>query len=189
MTNDVRNQALHASELLQHIQNELGRKNDVRGRIRFPRRFIRTASELRRELPHFGKEVQRRNVSYALIMTDVLRWLAIRTDLKGAALSMIVKEGICILGAICEWMTKEGTRGHASSRPYCQRTKKLVELNLIDDNLKEELDWIWDVRCNEHLHEVRHLEHEVYTRAHYNRALRAYRGLRDKLKLEIDGQA
>ena len=32
---------------------------------------------------------------------DILGWLVMRTDLRGAALSMIVKEGIVIVGVLC----------------------------------------------------------------------------------------
>jgi hypothetical protein len=125
--------------------------------------------------------VQRRNASYALMTLDVFRWLVVRTDLSGAALSMIVKEGTSLIGVLCEWLTKEATRGHASKRPYKQRTQKLVELEHIDASLKVELDWVWDIRCNEHLHEVTSLEHVMYPKEHYDRALRAYRELRDAL--------
>ena len=38
---------------------------------------------------------------------DVFRWLVVRTDLSGAALSMIVKEGISLIGGLCEWLTKK----------------------------------------------------------------------------------
>jgi len=171
----------NANRSLQAIQDELGRDNDIRGRMRFPRGFIRSVATLLPSIPNIGTEVQRRNVCYALLMTDVLRWLAIRTDITSTALSMIVKEGICIMGAVCEWMTKEATRGYASRRSYKDRTKELVNHGIIDQQLKTELDWVWDVRCREHFHEVKDLEHEMYNRSHYNRALRVFGRLRDKL--------
>jgi hypothetical protein len=120
---------------------------------------------------------------------DVFRWLLVRTDLSNTASSMIVKEGICVIGALCEWLTKEATRGYASGRPYCQRTAKLVELNHIEPELKTELDWVWDIRCNEHLHEVRSLEHVMYSRDDYNRAQRAYFALRNALIRELGSVA
>jgi hypothetical protein len=119
---------------------------------------------------------------------DVFRWLVVRTDLSGTALSMIVKGGVSLVGALCEWLTKEGTRGHASKRPYTARTQKLVDLGHIVAPLKVELDWVWDIRCNEHLHEVTELEHVMYARDDYNRALRAYTKLRDAL-IAVHGRA
>ena len=163
------------------IQRECGRDNVVAARIKFPRGYLHTAQSARQQLPDIGTEVQRRNVTYALMNIDVLRWLVVRTDVSGTALSMIVKNAICIRGTILEWMTKEATRGHASNRPYRQRTEKLVELGVIDEDLKEELDWVWDVRCREHIHESDTLEHDEYSREDYNRALRAYTALRKAL--------
>lgn len=173
-----------ANEALGLIQANYGRENAPEARIRFPRGFIRTAAAIRRDLPHIGSGVQRRNACYASMTLDVLRWLVVRTDLSGAALSMVAKEGMCIIGALCEWMTKEATRGNGSRRSYTVRTERLVESGTITDELKIELDWVWEIRCNEHLHEVTSLEHAMYTRADYNRALEAYRQLRHALIAE-----
>lgn len=186
--NQIQELAAQASMALQELQNDLGRTNVPGARVRFPRGFIRTAADCRRTLPRIGTEVQRRNASYALMTLDVFRWVVTRTDLWGPALGMVVKEGISVYGAILEWLTKEATRGHASNRGYVLRTAKLVELGHIDAGLKSELDWIWDIRCNEHLHEVTELEHEMYSREDYNRALRAYVSFRDRL-VEIHGAA
>jgi len=174
---------LQAGTALQVIQNEHGRNNVVAARVRFPRGFIQTAGTHRLQLPNLGTDVQRRNASYGLMTLDVFRWLAVRTDLSGPALSLIVKEAICVIGALCEWLTKEATRGNGSSRPFTTRTARLVTGSVIDAGLKADLDWLWDIRCNEHLHAVASLEHEMYERADYNRALTAFTALRDKLVL------
>jgi hypothetical protein len=186
--NEIQGFVAQASEALQSLQDSLGAENVPAARVRFPRGFIGTAGSHRVTLPDLGQEVQRRNASYALMTLDIFRWLVVRTDLTGPALSMIIKEGICVLGSLCEWLTKEATRGHASSRPYAQRTAKLVELGHVGPALKIELDWIWDIRCNEHLHEVDALEHEMYSRADINRAFNAYVQLRDNL-VGIHGEA
>jgi hypothetical protein len=166
--------AKEAGDHLQEIQNNYGPKNTPSARVKFPRGFIRTAEELRKTLPNLGEEVQRRNASYALMKNDIDRWLAIRTDLYGAALSMVIKDAIVTLGGICEWLTKEATRGNGRRRSYRVRTEKLVEMGVIDQNLKEELDWVWEIRCNSHMHGVEALEHVMYSRQDYNRARRAY---------------
>lgn len=49
---------------------------------------------------------------------------------------------------------------------------------MISKELKAEVDWIWDVRCNEHLHEVQSLELSMYSRWGYNRALDAFKALK-----------
>lgn len=172
---------VNASTALQAIQDEYVRDNVAAARVRFPRGFIRTAASQRATLPNVGTEVQRRNACYALMTTDVFRWLVVRTDLSGAVLSMIVKEGISIFGALCEWLTKEATRGRGSGRSYTVRTERLVAEGIITADLKLELDWVWDIRCNEHLGEVTSLEHQMYSREDYNRALRAYTAFRNVL--------
>lgn len=170
-----------AGVALQALQDEFDRENVPEARVRFPRGFIRPATALRGTLPALGSGIQQRNASYSLMALDVLRWLVVRTDLSGAALSMIVKESIVIVGALCEWLTKEATRGRGSRRPYTDRTQRLVELGHISADLKTELDRVWNVRSNVHMHEVTALEYDMYSREDYNRTARAYRGLRDAL--------
>jgi len=178
---DVAGLVDEAGAALQALQDEFSRDNVPEARVRFPRGFIRTAVALRNTLPDLGTEVQRRNARYSLMALDVLRWLVVRADLSGAALSMVVKESVGIVGALCDWLTKEATKGHASRRPYTQRTQALLDLGHISADLKTELDWVWDVRCNVHMHEVTSLEYDKYSREDYNRAARAYRDLRDAL--------
>jgi len=177
-----------AGAALQELQNEFGRENIPTARVRFPRGYLDTAVKIRRTLPRIGREVQRRNAAYALINLDVLRWLVIRTDISGAALSMLVKSGICILGNLCDWMTKEANRGHASNRYYKTRTRNLVRREIISEDLKIDLDWTWDIRCDEHIHEIYTLEHDRYSRNDMNRAVQAFSDLRNIL-IEIRGSA
>jgi hypothetical protein len=174
--------AAQTSVALQEIQNRLGRAKNPAGAVRFPRGFLRTASQQRQILPELGTGLQRHNASYGLMMADVLRWLAIRTDISGPALSMMVKEAICIYGTISDWLTKEATRGHGSRRPFAYRAAKLVEIGVIDPNLQAEIDWVWEVRCNEHFHEVNGLEHERYSRTDHDRAWKAFVALCKALK-------
>lgn len=172
-----------ANTALAELQGEFGRRNRPEARVSFPRGFIRTAAQLRGTLPDLGAEVQRRNASYALMTIDVLRWLIVRTDLAGTALSMIVKESICLFGALADWLTKAATYGRGSRRSFEHRTARLRDEGVIPQELKAELDWLWATRCNEHFHEVTALEYDNYARNDYNRALRAYDGLRRALRV------
>ena len=71
--------ASDAGSNLQDMQNYYGRQNVSSAKVRYPRGFIRSASEARKILPELGEEVQRRSASYALMKNGVYRWLAIRT--------------------------------------------------------------------------------------------------------------
>ncbi len=166
---------------LADIQTYLGRTNKVDGRIRFPRGFIRTAAECRREFSFVSSDILKKNISYTLMMTDVLRWLATRTDLSATVLNMIVKEGICLLANICESATKEFLYGKGGSKPYKDRTRKLVELSIIDQDLKTDIDWLWDTRGRLHLYTLDQRDDWKYERTDYKRARRALSRLCDHL--------
>lgn len=167
---------------LQAIQNYLGQDNHADAKITFPKGFIRTAAHFRSRFVFLGDETLKRNVAYTLILSDVYRWLLNRTDISRTAKEMIIKEGICLVGSICESVTKDVLNGAVGKkRGYKDRTQYLLDNDIIDAELKEELDWVWDSRNNEHLFLVEIREHEHYKLADYNRAIKTLRNLRDKL--------
>lgn len=171
-----------ASSDLQDIQIYLGHGNHADAKVAFPRGFIRKAKYFRSRFVFLGDETLKRNIAYTLILSDVYRWLLNRTDISGTAKEMIIKEGICLVGSVCESMTKDVLNGAVGKKKgYKDRTKYMLDNDIVDAKLKEELDWVWDTRNNEHLFLVEIREHEHYKLADYNRAIKALRNLRDKL--------
>ena len=172
-----------ASTDLQEIQSYLGQENHANAKVQFPRGFIRTASHFRQRLHFLNDKTLLRNVSYALILSDVYRWLLNRTDIAGTAREMIIKEGICLVGSLCESITKDVLTGVVGKKKgYKDRTRHLFENGVIDEILRTELDWVWDTRNNEHLFLVEIREHEHYKLSDYNRAIKVLRSLQEKLK-------
>lgn len=168
---------------LQAIQNYLGKENHANAKVRFPRGFIRTAAHFRQRLHFLNDKTLVRNISYALILSDVYRWLLNRTDIAGTAKEMIIKEGICLVGSLCESITKDVLTGVVGrKRGYKDRIQNLVGNEIIDGALQTELDWVWDTRNNKHLFLVEIREHEHYRLSDYNRAVRALRALRGRLE-------
>lgn len=177
------------SELLQNIQDYAKEHNKI-ARVRFPRGFIRTVSEIRSSVSFLNGEVLRRNVSYAIVYIDVLRWLTNRTDIMLTAQNMVLKHAICCVGSICETLTIcRGAPGLGRGHSFTSRTQKLVELGIINRDLKESLDWIWGIRRNEHLMEIDSLEHENYTKADANKAYRTFEDLAAALQRNHDREA
>lgn len=169
---------------LQNIQNYLAQENHQDAKIRFPRGFIRTAAHFRQWFIFLNDETLRRNVAYTLILSDVYCWLLNRTDIFGTAKEMIIKEGICLVGSLCESVTKDVLNGVVGKKKgYKDRTKYLLDNGVIDTGLKTELDWVWDTRNNEHLFLVEILEHKHYKLSDYNRAIKALRQLRNQLDI------
>ena len=169
-----------ASTALQEIQDRTGRKNVQNARVSFPRGCLQKVATIRKSLPDLSNELLIRNISYSLMMLDVLRWLLIRTDLASTAASMTCKEVICIYGSICESLLSEVTP--KSKKSFKKRSQWLVEKNVIGPELRTEIDWIWSIRTNEHLYIVDDLEHEMYNRNDVNRAGKAFYNFCEKLK-------
>jgi hypothetical protein len=113
---------------------------------------------------------------------DILRWLLIRTDLTGLAQKMVIKETICLLGNICDSLTKDWLYGNGSKKSNTDRTKKLYQQGIISKELKEDLDWLWDKRNHEHLWMVQESELRKYTAHDYHRAHKACKGLVEALE-------
>ena len=172
-----------SGDLLQEIQDYCGRDSrHPLAKVRFPRGYILTANAYRRTLPCVHDAHTQSNLSYALMTLDVLRWLGVRTNLTGTALEMVIKEAICLLGSICECLTvRKGVEGLGRGAGFSNRTTRLVQMGIIEENTKTDLDWIWDIRCREHLVDLDHAEFGHYGPADCNRAIKAFRELRDGL--------
>ena len=174
---------VNAGNLLQEIQDFCGRKQIDEAKVRFPRGFIRTAVEHRNTLPNIKDNTLSQNITYALMTLDALEWLVNRTDIAMIALEMIIKQGITIIGSICETLTiRPGERGLGRNNGYKSRTNHLVELNVIDKGLKDDLDWIWDSRNRVHLIDLKTSEFDAYKREDYNRAAKSLECLCSRLK-------
>lgn len=169
--------------LVQEMQNYLGERNAEQGRFRFPSGFIRSAQHFRKSVDFLNDHTLQSNLAYTLILLDILRWVLNRMFVVGTAKEMLAKQIICVLGGVVESTTHCYLRGHVAKRTnYKFRTAKLVELGAITQKLKEELDWLWDTRMNEHLFLVGGREYQRYSVKESNRAVIAFRELRDALK-------
>lgn len=176
--------AVEASRLIQQISDYTSKNphHAWHAQVRFPRGFIGTAAEKRRKLPFIEDETLKRNVSYALMTHDVLRWIAFHTDLSGQAREMIIKESVCLLGSICESISIFPTEhGLGRGSGYKKRVGRLVELGVIDKKVQRRLDWLWDKRNQEHLYDVPFREFDHYVNGDWYRAVKAYKLLRDGL--------
>lgn len=176
-----------ADELIQAIQDYTQREYKKDAKIRFPRGFIRTASELRRKTPFIRDRTLKTNISYMLMLSDVVHWLLIRTDIFGTAKAMLIKLFIFIGGQIAESLTKDYLAGVcAKSKGYKDRTQRLLDDGIINEELKTDMDWLWDVRNNIHLFMLNEREHESDDYSTYSqiRAAKSIRALIDALSAD-----
>ena len=169
-------------EHIQAIQDYLGDRNHADGRIRFPRGYLRTVGSFYSTLGFVRDRTLRRNICYALVTADVLRWVTNRTDLWGLPREMISKMGVVLMGSICEALTVEGTRGIIGKRHrFCDRATRMEAAGMISESVRDELHWLWNRRSAIHLHDVSVMEYGVYDVKDYNRAVKVTRALRDAL--------
>lgn len=154
--------------------------------IRFPQGALRKADAFRRRFKFIQNDTLLRNVSYSLILSDIYHWLMNRINFIGTAREMIIKEQVCLMGALAESLTKDYLGGISSPKlSYKKRTEKLLSLGIIDEGEKEDLDWLWDCRNYEHLYLVKHWEYQHYKAEHYNRALETVRKLEKALNADF----
>ncbi len=170
------------NDKFREIQNYLGDSDHDLGKIKFPRRYVRTATYYRNRLPFINELHVRDNLAYALIQTDVYRWLTNRTDLFGVAREMIIKSGIALLGSVCETIAVVATRGIIGRKhSFCQRCTRMVVKNMISQEVCNELQWLWETRAAIHIYQVEDREYEKYSIADYNRAVKVTWALCDAL--------
>ena len=167
-----------ASGLIQQIQDYVGRDISRPAKLRFPRGYLRTAAEARRRVTFLTDPTLRSNIAYTLQLADVQRWILNRTDLSGMAKAMVIKLQIFLLGTIVESVTKNHLHGICGGN-FARRTQYLVDGQVIDAELKGEIDWLWGLRNNMHLFQLDCTDWSStdYTVANHNRAVRAFRRL------------
>ena len=172
-----------AGGLIQSIQDYVGRDFTKDAKLRFPRGYLRTASEQRSHLSFLDDQQLRKDLSYTLILFDVLHWITVRTDLGGQANNMVIKLGIFLLGQLVESITKVYLKG-TCGKAYKPRNEYLVKEKIITEGLREDLDWIWDIRNGMHLFLLEKSDYDTkYKTKDWNRAVRSFHSLLKALEL------
>jgi len=171
-----------AGAILQSIQDYVQRDFSRSAKVRFPRGYIRTAQEARGRLSCLNDRSLKSNIAYTMQLADVQHWLMMRTDLAGMAKEMVIKLQIFLLGTIVESITKVYLRGRCG-RNFNRRAEYLHEHELISEELRDDIIWLWQIRNRMHLFQLDEIEWlaNQYTIANHNRAVRAFRGLLEAL--------
>lgn len=118
----------HIGADLQRLEDRLKQNGDQRCKVRFPRGFPRKTQNFRSRYSFIRDSHLKRNVAYSLILSDFYRWVLNRTDVWGTPREMIIKEAICLIGAVAESVTKDAMQDHCGKHTgYKKRTAKMVE--------------------------------------------------------------
>lgn len=184
---ELRGASKQAGELLQEIHdycraNNLTWSECEEARVRFPRGFIRPASEQRGRLTFVEEGNLRDNLAYTLILSDVVLWMLIRTDLWGTPRHMLTKMYAFIVAALCESMTKVHLAGICGQN-FKRRNEYMLANQIIDEATKQDLDWLWDLRNRMHLFQLNAREYEnEYSDGCQVRVVKTFRSLIKALK-------
>lgn len=172
-----------ANGLIQEIHDYAGRDFSKTWKLRFPRGYVRTATEQRARTPFLPNGSLKDNIAYTLMLSDTTHWLLVRTDVAGTIKEQLIKMHLFLLGSLCESITKTYLKGRCGKN-YKERTNFLLASGEIDQTLKDDLDWLWDMRNNMHLFLVSEREFNCpdYTIANHNRAVRAFQKMLAQLK-------
>jgi len=184
---DLAKAAEQAGALLQQIQNYL-EENDLNwnecpeAKVRFPRGFIRQAALQRKRLGFLDNRALKDNLAYTLILSDVVLWLKIRTDLWGTPKEMLTKLYVFLIGTLVESITKEYLEG-ICGKNFKRRNEFLIEIGVIDEELQTDLDWLWDTRNRMHLFQLGAREYENdYDEKCHDRCVKTFRRLLNALR-------
>lgn len=184
---DLRARIATLNSNLQEIQNYIGsddpdQYDTTEFKIRFPHGYLRTAAQFRLRLSFIVDDTLRTNMAYSLIEADLLTWLINRTRITGTLKEMLIKSGIIKMGALAEAGMRHRTRGRINKdlnfKPRCRR---MVSIGIIDQDLCDDLEWLWDTRGNIHLYLLGDVEYHRYTERDYDRAFNITRRLFESL--------
>jgi hypothetical protein len=157
---------------IQELSNYLIDKNNIEKeeylRITFPYGIIRTVTKCKSLLDCVDDDIIKTNIAYSLMLSDLNACLINRTTIKGTLQEMIIKHNIILMASICEALSAV----YASKKiSYKKRIEKIYEINIINDNLKNDLEWLWDQR-GIHIYELDEKEYNKYKIDDFNKSIR-----------------
>jgi len=144
------NLSYNISKELKNLE-DLFRKNNFSDsdiKIKFPQGVLRKAADIRGWLPFLDDEVLKRNLSYHLMLADFYKWFLERFKILYTGREMLIKEGICLYGNICAAVLKAIVSKNKSVKRCIE---SLFKQGIVDEKLKNDLQWLWDARCKEHI--------------------------------------
>lgn len=150
--------------------------------IEIPKKYIRKLSYFENCFQFLKDPIVRKNISYALQLSDFNSWILNRTDISLSVRDMFIKESIILLGSIAEAVLVTDSKGKLSNKlTFRERTQRYLEMGLITEKLKLELDWLWKARNFVHINKADEKEFGKYSDEMYTRAINACMSLSTQL--------
>ena len=139
----------------------------IDAKIDFPQGVLRRAENIRICLPFINDGVLKTNLSYHLMLADFYDWFLNRFGISLTGQEMLIKESICLYGNICAAVFKDVV---SKNKKVKECIKSLFEQGIINENLKNNLEWLWATRNKEHIEDLEEWEFKKYSLDDYKRA-------------------
>jgi len=163
---------------LQDIQNYIGpidqdHFDKPEYRINFPYGYIRPAANFRFKLQFIKDKNIQTNLSYALQLSDLFCWLLNRLNLWGIVKQMVIKNGIILMASISESISVYSAKffSFGLNIGFNKRITRMENKKMISSDLRKDLQWLWDIRANIHIYEIKHTEYKKYSEDDYIKAV------------------
>jgi hypothetical protein len=168
----------YASIGLQVTQDIVGLQERDDAKVRFPRGYLRASDEGRQLFPFVERYALRANLGYTIQLADVHTWVLTRTDISNIAKDMMVKSFITIAGSVAEAILANHYLGQTGWRQtFVSRAERLIADGVIDARLRDELVWLWELRCRQHVVGITDSEFNQYSPNDFPRARAALNDL------------
>jgi len=169
---------------LQNLERLLQQNKIEKVNIRFPYGVIRKADHFRDRLSFIKDDTLRTNLAYHLMLTDLYRWILNRFDIALTAKEMLIKEGISLMGNIIEAVIRHTAKNLTGKDNFgfYKACSILLEHNIISKEQKKDLEWLWGMRCKQHIFTLPDAEYGKYNLKDYNRAILIWHDLEETLR-------
>jgi hypothetical protein len=186
MEQKIKNTVDSIGEQLKNLEIMLKKMEISETQIEFPGGVITTAHGHRNKLPFVLEDNLRSNISYHLMLDDVLYWFLKRFGFYLTVKEMLIKIAIANIGNIIESVIL-----HIAKKKNPDKSKKmgihkginvLIRERIVKRKIKKDLEWVWGVRCKQHFESVKKREFGIYELEDYIRAWDIWLELSEQLK-------
>jgi len=141
--------------------------NSLQIKIPFPLGVLGKVEDFMKELSFLSDKILKRNLAYHLLLADFYKWFLDRFNILFTGQEMLIKEAIGLYGRICAAVVANisGRKG------FMPGVKDISKNRIIDDILKEDLEWLWNTRCKEHIENLKEVEYEKYSLENFEKAI------------------
>jgi hypothetical protein len=173
------------SNLFQKLEEQIKEYKLEKVEVKFPRSVIRTANFFRGRLTFISDEILKTNIAYHLMLIDLYKWILNRFDIALTAKEMLIKDGISLWGNIAEAVllhVAKLLKADEKKIGFYKACTILYKNGIISRQMKEDLKWLWSMRCKEHLANLPEREYYKYNLDQYNKSASIWQSLEEMLR-------